>query len=895
MGNYKYKFSIITAVYNAEPFLKDLFKSIKGQSIGFKNIQLIMVDDGSTDASGKICDEFAKKHPDNITVIHKENGGVSSARNLGLELAEGKYINFIDSDDKWKLNAFKAVWKFFEAHYDDVDVVSVPLVFFEGRKGDHILNYKFENGTRVVDLNEEWDAIQMSAATCFFKNDAIKGITFDTNLSYAEDSKVVQQVLIKKQKLGLVANTAYMYRSRATGEASAMQKTVQSKNWYLPVMEYYHLPVIEMAVKQLGYVPKYLQMILMYDLQWRIKIPALKDKAFLSEDDIKRYKGHVKTVLDYIDEDIILAQRHIFRDHKLYALQTKYGKKPGFSFDEEEKYCYSYSDEAAFPLDDVSAQVEFLELENNKLSIFANLALYDLPYENVDFYFLINDKRVDCKDVIDRGAITLLDDVVAPKRGIRAVIDINPKKTNVIKICANINGQEILFKRLQFGLFAPLSNKYNRSYYIKENKIITYHCDSLIIRRNNIVKALVRELKVFLQIFKRDGKNGVFAALIREMLFVYKFFKRKPIWIVSDRAASGGDNGEAFFRYLRQNHKQIDTRFVLAKGSEDIEEISKVGPVLELDSFKHKILSAVSEYMVSSHAENEVFNPLRSRVEPFKSFWYKSKFVFLQHGVIKTDLSDWLKFYNKDIFGFITSAKGERDSILNYNYSYGEDRVWLTGLPRFDRLYNDEKKLISIMPTWRKYLTLGWDQRKNDWNIIPNFEESEYYKFYNALICNEKLLNAAKEYGYSFEFIMHPNLRSVADKFKGNDLVKIVTGDVKYKDIYAHSDLIVSDYSSAVFDFAYLRKPIIYSQFDADEFFSGKHTSSDGYFEDKRDGFGEVEQTLEGTVDRIIEYMENGCELKDFYRERIDNFFAFDDKNNCKRVYEKMIEARKYK
>lgn len=63
-----------------------------------------------------------------------------------------------------------------------------------------------------------------------------------------------------------------------------------------------------------------------------------------------------------------------------------------------------------------------------------------------------------------------------------------------------------------------------------------------------------------------------------------------------------------------------------------------------------------------------------------------------------------------------------------------------------------------------------------------------------------------------------------------------------------------------------------------------------GYFDYERDGFGEVEYDLDGTIDRIIEYMQNGCRLKEKYRQRIDHFFAFQDKNNCRRVYEKILE-----
>ena len=89
-----------------------------------------------------------------------------------------------------------------------------------------------------------------------------------------------------------------------------------------------------------------------------------------------------------------------------------------------------------------------------------------------------------------------------------------------------------------------------------------------------------------------------------------------------------------------------------------------------------------------------------------------------------------------------------------------------------------------------------------------------------------------------------------------------------------------------------MRRPVIYAHFDREEFFGGGHVYTEGYFDYERDGFGEVEHDLDGTVERIIEYMANGCQMKDEYRARADRFFAFNDRNNCQRVYDKLMENR---
>src|SRR5690606_27364966 len=90
------KVSVIIPVYNAEKYLRECLDSVLAQT--FTDFEVLLINDGSTDASGKICDEYAEKDS-RIKVFHKENGGVSSARNLGLDNAKGEWISFVDSDD----------------------------------------------------------------------------------------------------------------------------------------------------------------------------------------------------------------------------------------------------------------------------------------------------------------------------------------------------------------------------------------------------------------------------------------------------------------------------------------------------------------------------------------------------------------------------------------------------------------------------------------------------------------------------------------------------------------------------------------------------------------------------------------------------------------------------
>lgn len=122
-----YKISVIVPVYKSEKYLQTCLESIAAQTV-FDKIQLILVDDGSSDGSGKICDDFAQKHK-NTLVIHKENGGVSTARNAGLDKAEGEYIGFVDADDTVAPDYYEKLLNAAERNGCDMAFSSMTLIY----------------------------------------------------------------------------------------------------------------------------------------------------------------------------------------------------------------------------------------------------------------------------------------------------------------------------------------------------------------------------------------------------------------------------------------------------------------------------------------------------------------------------------------------------------------------------------------------------------------------------------------------------------------------------------------------------------------------------------------------------------------------------------------------
>lgn len=180
--------SVIVPVYNAGKYFNHCIDSIVNQT--YKNLEIIIVDDGSTDSTPKACDEWAAKDS-RIKVIHMENGGVSSARNIGLDNANGEYIAFVDADDYLDLDMYEAMLN--ELIDNQADAVRCGIVresengYIEkwGNENDQFL---VDNKKLLCDIGEAIGILPVSPCNKLFKKSVINEIRFDTRFKYAEDT-----------------------------------------------------------------------------------------------------------------------------------------------------------------------------------------------------------------------------------------------------------------------------------------------------------------------------------------------------------------------------------------------------------------------------------------------------------------------------------------------------------------------------------------------------------------------------------------------------------------------------------------------------------------------------------------------------------------------------------
>ncbi len=874
---YRYKISVVMAVYNVEPWIREAIDSIIGQDIGFKNIQLILVDDGSHDNSGAICDEYATLYPSNIVVVHKENGGQSSARNAGIKISSGKYLSFLDPDDILQKNAFSSVFQFFEEHHDETDVVAVPIFMFGFQHGPHSLNDKFRSGSRIIDLENEWQTTQLSLAASFVKTDIAKAYAFEENLEMpaAEDARELIKLLTQKNTLGVVHNTKYMYRKR---ENSSLHNITQKKEYYTDYIPKFPVWAFDYCKKVLGYIPRFVMHTIMYDLQWHLRLNDIPE-GVLTEQEKQEYYIALEKLFQDIDDAVIMAQKSIYTEQKSYILAKKYGCSPQ-KITYGSDILFGYNNKVFFGLSNTAFHLCTFEvaLETAYISVWTP-AFIHYDDEALEVFAKVNEKIVPAKVVNAGPARYCMGTPIYEKRFLYFEVPLPKSGSVTISFFRNYNSVEIPYKNVVADKYFPVGKEYGNAYYYDKHYVMQMRGNNLIVRRKEKLHP-VYEKNFRKELWRKNRLGGRKAAIIRPIIMFLRKFIKKPIWLFADKSDRADDNAEALFEYCcREQAGKYRYIFLLSKDSPDYERIKKIGPVIPYMSKWHRLVYLLADNIISAYSHDELNNPFLGHEAHYRDLLQKCNYVFLQHGIIKDDLSAGLNKMHKNIKAFVCSTTRERNSILETPaYGYVDNEVVLTGLPRYDRLYNATKNEIVIMPTWRRNLMGSYHKEDSRWDLLPGFEQSDYCQFYNDLMASEKLYQAMQKYGFRLNFMPHPVMFPYADCFEIPSHVKLLTYDASYREVFATNRLLLTDYSSVAFDFAYLRKPVIYTHFDNNHY-------EEGYFNYERDGFGEVEYTLDGTIDRMIEYMKNDCILKEIYRERIDDFFAFNDKNNCQRVF----------
>ena len=356
---------------------------------------------------------------------------------------------------------------------------------------------------------------------------------------------------------------------------------------------------------------------------------------------------------------------------------------------------------------------------------------------------------------------------------------------------------------------------------------------------------------------------------------------QQQIWLIDERGWDAKDNGFVFYAWLKKYYPEINAYYVITQNSADYQKIAEIDSktIIEYNSEQHKCYYLFSKFVISSQGGNHCHPLNYERLKTHYPSIFKSQFIFLQHGVLK----DYISYFHKGHFNsalFIISGEMER-RLFEIVYQYTPDDLALTGLCRFDLLSNHHNKqpYIFFMPTWR-----AWIKNEKD------FLASKYYRELKELLNHPELNQLLNKHRFQLKFFIHPNFSSYSKFFKSaSSSIEILTGDEDIGTLIRECSLMMSDYSSAIIDAAYMDKPIVYYQPDYDKF-RASHYSETCFYSYVEHGLGAVVTSLSPLLDEISTILDSGCANSEKYRERANYIFAHRDKEACQRTFDAILK-----
>lgn len=356
--------------------------------------------------------------------------------------------------------------------------------------------------------------------------------------------------------------------------------------------------------------------------------------------------------------------------------------------------------------------------------------------------------------------------------------------------------------------------------------------------------------------------------------------KKRNIWLISERGDDARDNGYFFYKYLKSAHPDIPSYYVIKASSADADKILPESRI-EPGSFKHFLYFALCKVRISSHA----FGGDIPAADYYRKFGFykrsKKKSVFLQHGITKDYQPNFCyPKFKPDIF--VCGAEPEYNYIKE-SFGHPGGAVLYTGFARFDSL-NDftPKNQILIMPTFRK-----WLQNEND----EDFLKSEFYAKWQTVLNDTKITKLLEEQNIDLIFYPHYVIQKYAHCFSSiSNRVKIADfNSFDVQTLLKESKLLITDFSSVFFDFSYMKKPVIFYQFDRARYIKDHYDFTKGYFDYDTMAPGKVAFSEDELISETVAAIKTGFTLKKEYENRRNSFFTKRDQHNCDRIFEAIL------
>lgn len=870
MSGYKYKISVIIPVYNCEKYIKSCVESLKGQTMPSDEFQIVFINDGSPDNSGEICRSYSESEK-NIVYFEKENGGVSSARNKGIELAEGKYIMFLDADDTLSKKSLQAVYNFFEAHYDETDLVTYSIDYLS-ESGVVTTHKRFDilSCSGIYDIMADPNILQTTMNICVKNVPAQDRILFDESLSLGEDQWFIFSWLKKKGKLGFCKDAVYTYYRHSESASQSFNSPYYCFDQYIGFLR----KLIDSSRDESGKPHPVAQALVVYNLGWRITSDMLV--CYVDDETKNSQLARLREVLSEVDDRIIADSIYIDPYHIDTFMKLK-GKE--YKIMSNSVAQSAFTDECLIYSQPHIITFNTFKVDNGKLYTSGFFKNGVGNYEDIRLYCsLSSGKIIDLP--VEKTAYSYYKGKYLTNNfaGFDTVIDL-PAEIG-ITFHAVVDGHDCV-PAVFFGFKSAVNRV--KTYVANGGYTVRFDLKS----KSFILKKASAEALA-------AAKSAADKAVLSESkrAFVYRKIAEKNatdkrIWLYIDREGIFDNAYQQFVHdfninngieryYVVDNLKKDDTHFTSAQKKR----------LVKFKSFKHKMLFFNCEKVLTSFNSLSIMSPFDGLPLRWYSDIIKCEFVYLQHGILHARLP---MLYTKDkanVDKVVISSEFERENFKRI-YNFKDADLLASGMPRFDAMATDVKpgKKLLFSPSWRKNLIGNYENNTRQL-FEDRFLASSFYKEINAFLNSPELAALLEKYDYTLDFKNHPIFRDYDRYFKVDNPRIRVTQEIDEMQNYA---LMITDYSSIVFDFVYLGRPIMYFVPDYEMFRAGVTHDYNSLDLPLEEAFGPLSVNAQGLLSDLEKLIKNNMEPDEVYLKRCREFFITKS-DHCKKLYELLIK-----
>lgn len=868
--------SVVVPTYNVARYLPDFLAGLDAQRGGLDDVEVVFVDDGSSDESAQLIRAWIDAVPGrSARLISKSNGGLSSARNAGLEQASGDWVTFCDPDDVLTPPYLDVVRGFLRsAEADEVDLVAANLVNLEDESGEaedsHPLRFRFAQ-TRVVDLDRQPTYIHLHANTGFYRRARLveSGLRFDERIvPNFEDAHLTALYLGQRAapRLAFLRDARYHYRRRSDG-SSLVQGGWGKPGKYRNVPRYGWLDLLTRLSEAHGRAPIWAQNVVLYDLSLNLRADLRVNTPVIGvpEEWTGELLDWIREVVPHLDTEAVCDYRI-----KWLAPETKLALLRMAGRD---------------PLDGV-AHLDRLD-ESRKLVRLRYFFTRDRPVERFrsrgeeirPVFGKVRSVRIFGRTVLYERTAWL------PSDG-NLNLDLDGRPIALVSGRVQLPRYALGPTAIRAGLTAgPLAEE-----------TVDPPATVPVAKRARAVAGQLRRTAREWRRRDRAGNTEVVSdAAVRALArSPYARARYRNAWVLMDRDDQAQDNAEHLYRYLRAHQPSVNAFFALAESSPDWPRLQAEGfRLLAHGSREHTVALLNAVHLISSQVDRYVVEPL----DPERFGPMGARFTFLQHGVTKDDLSHWIN--PKPISLLITATEDEHESFVGDGtpYVFCDKETALTGFPRHDRLLElaagggaGERPVLLVMPTWRRDLVADRVSGGNERGMLADFWSTDYARAWRGLLESERLRAVCATQGWDLAFVPHPNMAGYVDSSPLPGHVQVYRfSDVDIQALVARCAVLVTDYSSMAFEAAYLERPCVYYQFDRESFFDGRHAYRRGTWSYPESGFGPITEDPEATLTAVEELAARDGKPAPRYADRMQAAFPHRDGQCCRRVYEAIV------